>query len=282
MHLLSDYEEWELNVECANSPLPDGVEPKVTKFLQKLNLQKYLPALAEQGVAKFAELEYVDEEIMDACGFSPIHKKVFARNRPTGAMPQARDCAAQAPNQPAIVHLQKAHDFPGLVEVLCTGDIACKSQAAQALSMLAQNNKVNQMAIACSGAVEPLVQLVSTGNAEGKSNAAWALRVLAEDNKDNQTVIMGAGVVEPLVHLLSTGSNGGRTCAAKALSRLAVNNDYRAAIANAGAIKPLVYLLSNGDAEEKSCVEKALDELARDNEDNQTAIAHAKKNLSLE
>eukprot|EP00240_Pyramimonas_obovata_P016210 CAMPEP_0118935886 /NCGR_PEP_ID=MMETSP1169-20130426/15885_1 /TAXON_ID=36882 /ORGANISM="Pyramimonas obovata, Strain CCMP722" /LENGTH=269 /DNA_ID=CAMNT_0006878961 /DNA_START=142 /DNA_END=954 /DNA_ORIENTATION=+ len=64
------------------------VDSEVMEFMRDLKLDKYVPALVEQGVSTFDDLKSVDEDIMDDCGFTPIHKKAFLRKRPTSAMPR--------------------------------------------------------------------------------------------------------------------------------------------------------------------------------------------------
>eukprot|EP00959_Pyramimonas_sp_CCMP1952_P192844 4032434-Pyramimonas_sp.AAC.1 len=66
-----------------------------------------------------------------------------------------------------------------------------KAEAARALCNLAVNSD-NQIAIACTGAVEPLAQLLRIGDAIGKTQAARTLGILAVYS-DNQVAIARAG-----------------------------------------------------------------------------------------
>eukprot|EP00976_Prorocentrum_cordatum_P037399 760108-Prorocentrum_minimum.AAC.1 len=82
---------------ASSSTTVGDVDSEVMEFLRDLKLDKYVPALAEQGVSTLDDLKEVDEEVMDVCGFSLIHKKAFLRKRPTSAMPRPSRTAAPAP-----------------------------------------------------------------------------------------------------------------------------------------------------------------------------------------
>ncbi|CAG9463857.1 unnamed protein product [Pedinophyceae sp. YPF-701] len=154
-------------------------------------------------------------------------------------------------NQNALV---EAGVVQPLVDVLVTGHLSARIEAADALRHLACGNKVAQDAIAAERAsIFGIVSLLSVDadreqlplqvRLHAQEVAAAALRDLADGNKNNMGLIALADAIEPLVDMLMTGSEEGKEISATALKNLAGTTDNVRRIINAGAIEPMVTML---------------------------------------
>mmetsp|Transcript_39267 Transcript_39267/g.85415 ORF Transcript_39267/g.85415 Transcript_39267/m.85415 type:complete len:354 (-) Transcript_39267:383-1444(-) len=57
--------------------MADQVDEELLMFMRGIKLDKFLATLHDQGVNTIDDLKFVDREIMDACGFSTMHRKKF-------------------------------------------------------------------------------------------------------------------------------------------------------------------------------------------------------------
>mmetsp|Transcript_34141 Transcript_34141/g.65228 ORF Transcript_34141/g.65228 Transcript_34141/m.65228 type:complete len:543 (-) Transcript_34141:351-1979(-) len=126
-----------------------------------------------------------------------------------------------------------------LVQLLSTGDVSKRSQAAEVLAHLS-SSKGNRDLIMCAGAVEPLVHTLSTRDEGAIKHAVKALRVLNCD-----------AVVQPLARLLCSGDAEGKKHAGRVLLNLA----------HVGGLEPLMQLLNTGDAEDTRVAVEVLADL---------------------
>ena len=248
----------------------------------------------EQAAAALANLARESEDnrksIVDANGIPPLlflleSQSSKAKENSVGAITEL--CRKSKANQAAIA---KVGGIPKLVSVLVGFSAAAFKEpslaqlctlAADAVKEMAEDNKVNQNAIAESGAIPPLVAMLGSGVADAarlkqmQANAAGALANLAKNNAENQQQIARTGAIAPLCTLVREGSEEAKDHSAHAIWTLATDNAAnKDTIAKLGGIDPLLGLLVTGLTERsQECVAGALAALAAKHIDNRGVIA---------
>lgn len=146
--------------------------------------------------------------------------------------------ASNQPESPTVI--VNAGAISPLVNLLASGTLRAKQQAAGALSTLAINNPHNQLAIAIG-----LVALLGNGDTDAEEHVTKLLLELSADG-DNRKAIAEAGAIERIVLQLKSESVLGQELAASVLNYLIC--DGRKNIiqcAESGGVRPLVALLSS-------------------------------------
>ena len=149
------------------------------------------------------------------------------------------------------------------------------------VSMFADDNHSNQLALAKAGAVPNLIMWLSGGfdarniNVDAQREAARALLSLATNNFILQENIAKSGGIQPLIELISKATLDTKEYATRTLWHLAGNSEVGVIIAQAGGLTPLVEMLSNDDTHLQELAVVVVGRLSRSNPNVSLAVAQA-------
>lgn len=140
-----------------------------------------------------------------------------------------------------------------LVGLLGSGNPHAKSNAADTLWRIVQENPSSQEMVAKSGSTTDLIALLKDGSEQAKEYALWSLSLSI--NEANQKVLLEQEGIDPLVAALQSPSLVTRQQAARALAALALDNEKaQAMIAKAGSVVPLILIVKQTQGDEAEAV----------------------------
>ena len=164
------------------------------------------------------------------------------------------------------VTIAEAEAILPLVDLLGVGGPRARQHAAAALSSLALDNEVNQVAI-----TQMLIKLMAVGDSDAQEQAVRALWRQAHENPSAHYGIARAGDPAALVDLLKDGTPDGKDYATWSLS-LSISAEIQDTVAESGGVQPLIDQMSDHRAIIQEQAALAIAKLVLDNPETRAAV----------
>lgn len=234
------------------------------------------PQLQEHGVTALLNLSLRDENkdlIASAGAIRPLVRALksggTAATRENAAcallrLAQARGDDDGSASQHRLA-IGRSGAIPFLVDLLETGGIRGKKDAATALYMLCSSasSRENKARAVQAGVVRPLLELMADPESGMVDKAAYVLAAVVVGVPEARVKVVEEGGVPVLVEMVETGTQRHKEIAADVLLYVCEESvAYRGMVSREGALPPLVALSQSGSSRGKKKAE-ALIELLR-------------------